>query len=116
MKIGDKKCKPSRRVRRGERLTVSGRYLTRDIEVKSTLSRRVGASMVPNYLIDHTTEEARQEAELVAKGNRQGIPERSHGSGRPTKKERRELDELMLDAEQEQNAFKKFVRTMTRKK
>jgi hypothetical protein len=43
------------------------------------------------------------------------MPQREAGTGRPTKRERRELDELMADAAEEQADFEEFVKSFTKR-
>lgn len=54
---------------------------------------RVGARLVANYLEEHTSEEDLKQLQLVQLANRQ---HRIEGRlGRPTKKDRRDLDEYL---------------------
>jgi len=84
---GDQAVKPSREVNPGMQILLREGPLTRKLEVVAIPPSRVGAKLVHEYLIDHTTKEefdkakAAQESPLV----------RPRGSGRPTKKERRNL-------------------------
>lgn len=111
VRIAGEKVKPSRKVRPGQRIVVSRGFLERDVEVAAVLSKRVGAKLVSTYLIDHTSEEAREKAAALARANRAG-PRREEGSGRPTKRDRRDLDQLMTDSAEEAAAFERFARTL----
>lgn len=51
---------------------------------------RVGAALVPNYLLDQTPEE--EKLKLAAQRAVSAFEYRERGSGRPTKKDRREID------------------------
>ncbi|MDF1548090.1 MAG: S4 domain-containing protein [Bacteroidales bacterium] len=60
-------------------------------KVKELLSNRVGAKLVENYIENLTSEEELQKLDLNSKVT---FVRRSKGTGRPTKKERREIDKL----------------------
>lgn len=114
--INGQKGKPSRQVRVGDRLQVDRGPMTQDVEVKGILSKRVGAKLVPDFLIDHTAPEEYERAASIRRTNRIASPSREAGSGRPTKKERRELDQLMDESAIDLEAFEKFARAMGRKR
>jgi ribosome-associated heat shock protein Hsp15 len=57
----------------------------RILEVVSVIDKRVGAAVAATYLIDHSPP-----APVVKRQPR--MPVRERGTGRPTKRERRELD------------------------
>ena len=114
--INGQKGKPSRQVRVGDRIQVDRGPMTQEVEVKDILSKRVGAKLVPDFLIDHTPPEEYERAASVRRTNRMAAPERDAGAGRPTKKERRELDQLMDETEIDQDAFEKFARAMSKKR
>jgi len=60
----------------------------------------------------HPKSAAAEEARQLA---RKTMPQREAGTGRPTKRERRELDELMADAAEEQADFEEFVKSFTKR-
>ena len=94
--IGGLPAKPARDVRTDDIIIVRVRHLTRTIRVLGEPPSRVGAKLVPKYMEDLTAREEyerRPEHNLIPPGFRQV------GSGRPTKRERRELDHL-ADSEQ----------------
>ncbi|MBU6300014.1 MAG: RNA-binding S4 domain-containing protein [Verrucomicrobia bacterium] len=93
VKIGGREVKPSRLVRPGDRIEIEEPFLTVVLEMKAALKQRVGASRVPEFYSDLTS----PEAIAVAEGLRAAVraaPRRDPGLGRPTKRERRELDQL----------------------
>lgn len=116
VEINGQKGKPARQVRRGDRVQVSRGPLTQEVEVKRVLTRRVGAKLVSDYLIDHTPEEQYEQAAAIRRQNRISGPVREAGTGRPTKKDRRELDELMDESAIDLEAFEKFARAMAKKR
>lgn len=84
--------KPSREVKVGDNFTVTKLPVTYSYRIKELVSNRQGAKLVENYL-DNLTPESE-----LAKLN---VPResvfilRDKGTGRPTKKDRREMDELL---------------------
>ena len=114
--MNGQKGKPSRLVRTGDRISVDRGPFAQEIEVKAILNKRVGAKRIPEFLIDHTSSEVYEQAAEVRRTNRIAKPERALGSGRPTKKERRELDQLMDESEVDLEAFEKFAKAIAKKR
>ena len=85
VKINERRIKPSSEVQPGDELQVTKEGIHRTFKVLAVLDKRVGAKLVPNYLEELTPPE---EFEI----NRDGL--RAHGTGRPTKRDRRELDKF----------------------
>lgn len=112
--INGQRCRASRHVRVGDRLEVRRGVLTRSLEVKAILSKRVGAAVVDDYVIDHTPQEVYEAAAEAMRQARDATPQRASGSGRPTKRERRELEEIMEEAVEERESFEAFVKSFTR--
>ena len=63
-------------------------------KVIQLLNKRVGAKLVPDYLIDITTDEEREKLKVYQAA--QSVY-RENGSGKPSKKDRRELDTFLDD-------------------
>lgn len=114
--INGQRCRPSRQVRVGDVLEVRRGLLTRTIEVKALLVKRVGAKRVEEFLIDRTPQEVYEAAAEALRLAREVTPQREAGTGRPTKRERRSLDELMIDSEDDMANFEEFVKSFTRKR
>ncbi|MCC6881307.1 MAG: RNA-binding S4 domain-containing protein [Verrucomicrobiales bacterium] len=114
--ILDQPVKPSRLIRPGDLLDLLPPSHDKLVRVKKVLNRRVGAPKVPEFLNDETPPErraaaaARQEALRLDRG-----PVRVEGSGRPTKKDRRQLDHLMEEASNKEQGLREFVRRGLRK-
>lgn len=83
--------KASREVKVGDVYTVQMGPLTRIIKVTALLHNRMAAKFIVAYMEDLTPAENLEQLKLI-KEMRQGI--RPRGFGRPTKKERRELDDF----------------------
>lgn len=111
--VNGQRCRPSRQVRVGDRIEVSRGALTRTLEVKALLAKRVGAKLVEDYVIDHTPAGVYEAAAEKSRRTREEAPQRESGSGRPTKRERRALDEAM-NREEDPLSFEDFVRAFTK--
>ena len=111
--VNGQRVKPARQVRPGDELTVTRGDLEMTVAVRGILTRRVGAKDVPAYLEDRTPEEVRQAAAEARRLLRLGAIDREEGAGRPTKRERRELGEIMTEAE-DQTSFLKAMEKATR--
>ena len=82
--------KPSREIASDEIYTITIDQLEKRIQLIDTPKQRIGARLVSLYYQDLTTQE---EYERV-KNLRLNTEQRPRGSGRPTKRERRQLDYL----------------------
>ncbi|MES2693008.1 MAG: RNA-binding S4 domain-containing protein [Verrucomicrobiota bacterium] len=89
--VNELPAKPARDVRAGEQVTVRQGLVLRTLRVEGVPRSRVGAKLVANFCTDLTTPEE------FAKGREQPVQQllaREKGSGRPTKRDRRLLDNL----------------------
>ena len=84
-------AKPAREVHAGETVTVRQGLILRTLRVVAVPPARVGAKLVPQYCSDLTPA---AECEKVREQRMQQVLAREKGSGRPTKRERREVDRL----------------------
>ena len=83
--------KPSRTVKPGDIVDVRKPPVTYSFKVKQTIEKRVGARLIPEILENVTPPE---QYELLEMNRISGFVNRAKGTGRPTKKERRSLDEF----------------------
>lgn len=83
--------KPSREVKIGDEIEVYKSPLQIKVKVKDLLGSRVGAKLVELYMIDLTPKE---EYDKLLKINTKQFEHRERGTGRPTKKERREIEDF----------------------
>jgi ribosome-associated heat shock protein Hsp15 len=92
VKANDLDAKPSKEVKVGDYITVRKPPVTYCYVVKGFPKNRIGAKLVPEYLENITSAEelAKLEPGFLAF---QGV--RARGTGRPTKKERRTLDDIL---------------------
>ena len=91
VRVSDIHVKPSRTVREGDILTVRRPDMMVSYRVVALCDKRLSAPLVKDYLCDITPAE---ELEKAAMMKLQSRLERDRGTGRPTKKERRTLDQF----------------------
>ncbi len=90
--INDAYAKPSREVKIGDHLSVRKGLVVYSYIVKELLSSRVGAKLVADYIIDTTPQ---SELDKLNQPRETIFVQRDRGTGRPTKRDRREIDELI---------------------
>ena len=86
--------KPSRVIRVGDIIDVRKPPITYSFRVLQAIEKRVGAKLVPEVMENVTTPE---QYELLEMAKISGFIGRAKGLGRPTKKDRRSLDEFTSD-------------------
>jgi len=91
--IAGKHVKPSRAVHVGEVIAARTGDVLRTVKVAGLIDRRVGAKLVPNFMEDQTP--AEEFLRALQKKEVAGVPQRAKGAGRPTKKDRRQIEALM---------------------
>lgn len=89
--IGGINAKPSRMVKVGDVIQVRKPPVTYSFKVLALTERRMGAKLVPDYLENVTTPD---QYELLEMNRISGFVNRAKGTGRPTKKDRRELEQF----------------------
>jgi ribosome-associated heat shock protein Hsp15 len=94
IRLNNQHVKPARDVKLGDTIQVIRHTATFSYKVIQLLGKRVGAKLVPDYLIDTTPDEEREKLKVYQSA--QNVY-REHGTGKPTKKDRRELDTFMDD-------------------
>jgi ribosome-associated heat shock protein Hsp15 len=92
--INNIQVKPSRTVVKDEIITVKKPPVNYTYRVIEPIENRVGAKLVSQFIEDMTSEEEKLKLEFVQSG---GIVYREKGTGRPTKKERRQIDRIRED-------------------
>lgn len=83
--------KPSRNVRVGEIVEVRKPPITFSFKVLELADKRMGAKMVPQYMENVTPPD---QYELLELNKISGFVDRQRGTGRPTKKERRDMEQF----------------------
>lgn len=87
VQLAGKRAKPSQAVRIGDRIEATTPGGVRVVVVKRLLTKRVGAGVAAECYEDHSPEPAPREVRLA-------MPRREPGAGRPTKRERRQMDQF----------------------
>ena len=87
--IGGVNVKPSRTIKIGDIIDVKKPPITYSFRVLKTIEQRVGAKLIPEIYENVT---APEQYELLELSKISGFVDRARGTGRPTKKERRALD------------------------
>ena len=90
VKVDGVNAKPSKEVKPGDILQVRKGSVTFTYKVLQPLEKRVGAKLVPDYAENLTPE---SELEKLHAPVETFFVTRDRGAGRPTKKERREMEE-----------------------
>ena len=86
--------KPSRTFKTGDTFTVRKGPITYTYRVLQLTENRLGAKLVPEYLRDCTDPKQLELLELARVAGQSG---RDRGTGRPTKKDRRDIETFMSD-------------------
>lgn len=86
--------KPSRMIKLGDVVQVRKPPITYSFKVLGLTERRMGAKLVPEYLENVTPPE---QYEILEMNKISGFVNRGKGLGRPTKKDRRELEQFTDD-------------------
>ena len=96
--VNDVPAKPSRMIKVGDIVQVRKPPVTYSFKVLELTSNRIGAKLVPQYIENITPPE---QYEILELQKISGFVDRMRGTGRPTKKERRDLDDFNLSATEE---------------
>ena len=94
VKLNGQNVKPSYVVKVGERYTIQKGIERKEILVTGLLERRVDAKTAVQFYEDHTPIEETYGFKSVFHAP---VLKRDRGTGRPTKKDRREIDDLKSD-------------------
>lgn len=95
--INNLQVKPSRSITKNEIITVKKLPVIFTYRIIDPVENRVSAKLVSNYIEDLTPEEEKIKLDIKDAGF---TGYREKGSGRPTKKERRNLDRFIDDIDQ----------------
>ena len=100
--IAGTSVKPSRLVQRGEVISVRKPPIEYSFRVLDLLGYRVGAKLVPQYMENVTPA---SQYEILELQRISGFVDRAKGLGRPTKKDRRDLDQFADDLPEDLDLF-----------
>ncbi|WP_177763680.1 RNA-binding S4 domain-containing protein [Flavobacterium sp. I3-2] len=96
--VNGQQAKASRDVFAGDKITLRKDQINYVISVLGIPDNRVGAKLVDMYRKDETPAEAFEHLEMLKLAKEHY---RAKGEGRPTKKDRRDIDDYLLDDEDE---------------
>jgi ribosome-associated heat shock protein Hsp15 len=91
--LNDQVIKPSREVKIGDLIVVQKHSARFECKVLDLIDRRLGAPLVKDFILDQTKEEEIQKLKVYQEAQRNY----RLTDGKPTKKDRRELDRLLDD-------------------
>lgn len=89
--INGAQAKPARMIKPGDTIQVKKPPITYSFKVIQAIEKRVGAKLVPEIMENVTTPD---QYELLEMSKISSFVNRAKGTGRPTKKDRRDLDEF----------------------
>lgn len=89
--IGGMNVKPSRELKIGEIIQLRRPPITRSYKILALTESRMAAKMVPEFMLETTPA---SELEILEIQKNMSFYNRERGTGRPTKKDRRDLDDF----------------------
>jgi ribosome-associated heat shock protein Hsp15 len=89
--VSNLQVKPSRMIKIGDIVQIKKSPVTYSFKVLGLIEKRVGAKLVAEYMENVTPKE---ELEILEMQKHMFSLQRDRGTGRPTKKERRDLDDF----------------------
>lgn len=94
IKINNKETKPSKEPHVGDVIGVYKNGAVFSYKVVQLLEKRIGSKLVEEYIVDLTSPEEREKAEEY---NRAQNAYRIYGTGKPSKKDRRQMEDFLGD-------------------
>lgn len=94
VKIDGQNVKASREVKEGDEIDIQQGIIKKTLRVKVPAKNRVSAKLVPDLAEDLTPAEEYEKQDMLRQLNHE---KRDRGTGRPTKKDRREINRLKKD-------------------
>jgi ribosome-associated heat shock protein Hsp15 len=93
-------AKPARPVSVGTTIQIEKDQMTRTIKVLTLAEKRIGAKLVPEHLDDLTPEDELERSRAAREQLRLNRVYQVQGEGRPSKKQRREIERFLGEVEQ----------------
>ena len=103
--INGANVKASRCVKVGDKVGVRKPPITYTFQVKQTIEKRVGAKLLPDVLENIT---APEQYEILELSRISGFIDRAKGTGRPTKKDRRAIEDFHVPISMESEFYFPF--------
>ncbi|WP_028475863.1 RNA-binding S4 domain-containing protein [Nocardia sp. CNY236] len=88
VRVNGSTAKPAQAVRPGDEVRIRAGGVERIVIVERIITKRVGAPIAAQCMIDRSPPPPSQEIQA-------SMPRRDRGAGRPTKRERRDIDRLL---------------------
>jgi len=95
IRVNGTSAKPAHRVHVGDTVTSRRRGFTRTFRVERVIEKRVGAAVAEECVTDLTPPEDRPKQRSMDQRIDAAWAERSSGSGRPTKRDRRQMEKFL---------------------
>lgn len=92
IKLNNAECKPAKELAVGDLLTIQKNNASFSFRVKALTEKRLGAKLVTDYIDDETSEEEIEKYKTYQAAQRNY---RGRDQGKPSKKDRRELDDFL---------------------
>jgi ribosome-associated heat shock protein Hsp15 len=89
--INGMNVKPSRELKEGETIQLRRPPITRSYKVIALAENRMAAKMVPQFMVETTPA---SELQILEDQKIRQMDDRERGTGRPTKKDRRDMDDF----------------------
>lgn len=97
IRVNGTQIKPSKEPKVGDTIFISHNSAVFSYKILNLIDKRVGAKLVADYLLETTTDEEREKFRLYKLAQ---SAYRENGTGKPTKKDRRELDGFLENWEE----------------
>ncbi|MFT7344093.1 MAG: ribosome-associated heat shock protein Hsp15 [Lentimonas sp.] len=92
VRLNSKDIKPSREVKEGDIIEIINHSAVFSYQVIGIINRRIGAALVKDFIVDKTPNE---EIEKLKEYRAAQSNYRHHGTGKPTKRDRRDMDDFL---------------------
>lgn len=92
VRLNNEGVKPSKEVKLGDEINIIKHNSTFTFRIIQLLDKRVGAKLVKDYIVEITPQEELEKFKLYQASQR---VYRDYGSGKPSKKDRRDLDDFI---------------------
>lgn len=92
VKLNGEQVKPAKEIRKGDTISIAKNTATFSYKVLEILEKRIGAPLVKDFILDTTPME---EIEKFKQYQASQSVYRQFGEGKPTKKDRRNLDDFL---------------------
>ncbi|MCK5846093.1 MAG: RNA-binding S4 domain-containing protein [Bacteroidales bacterium] len=89
--IDGNSIKASREIKVGTIIDLRKDHLNIQLKVKQLAEKRMGAKLVPDFMEDLTPKEEYERLQTIHSG---GFEQRGRGTGRPTKRDRRDISDF----------------------